>query len=212
MAATHRVTRFIGLAASATGFQYGYTLAIIAAAEPFLTDQFQLSTGQLRLGVSNLTLGRRHGSSAGRNIERPMGPAKVVFDHSLGVLGVVCLVDGCHRCVDSFLTAQLAGFAVGSTMIMPLYVAEIAPAKVRGLLVSLIQIGIVTGILVAFCVGWKAAAWGPTSWRWMFGLGVPSGAAHVDRDRCFARKPTLAGHPRKHPGSPAGARFHVGRN
>jgi sugar porter (SP) family MFS transporter len=57
-------------------------------------------------------------------------------------------------------------------MIMPLYVAETSPAKARGLLVSLVQIGIVTGILASFCTGWMAADLGPTNWRWMFGAGV----------------------------------------
>jgi SP family arabinose:H+ symporter-like MFS transporter len=53
-----------------------------------------------------------------------------------------------------------------------LYVAELSPARVRGLLVSLFQIGIVSGILAAYLLGWLIADGGPTTWRWAFAAGM----------------------------------------
>jgi sugar porter (SP) family MFS transporter len=57
-------------------------------------------------------------------------------------------------------------------MISALYTAEIAPARIRGFLVSLTQFGIVIGILVTYIVNWSLAESGPGCWRWMFGAGM----------------------------------------
>lgn len=67
----------------------------------------------------------------------------------------------------------LGGVAIGSaSLIVPLYIAEIAPARVRGRLVTLNQLAIVTGILVAFVSNYALAQVNHGSWRWMFGLGA----------------------------------------
>ncbi len=63
-------------------------------------------------------------------------------------------------------------------MLAPMYISEIAPAKIRGQLVSINQLGIVSGILLIYFVnatiaGWYDEAWNVTTgWRWMFGSGV----------------------------------------
>jgi SP family arabinose:H+ symporter-like MFS transporter len=75
----------------------------------------------------------------------------------------------------------LGGIAIGSaSLIVPLYIAEIAPARVRGRLVTLNQLAIVTGILIAFVSNYGLARLTHGSWRWMFGLGaVPAVALCV---------------------------------
>jgi SP family arabinose:H+ symporter-like MFS transporter len=75
----------------------------------------------------------------------------------------------------------LGGLAIGSaSLIVPLYIAEIAPARVRGRLVTLNQLAIVTGILVAFVSNYALSRIAHGSWRWMFGLGaVPAVALCV---------------------------------
>jgi sugar porter (SP) family MFS transporter len=75
----------------------------------------------------------------------------------------------------------LGGIAIGSaSLIVPLYIAEIAPARVRGRLVTLNQLAIVTGILVAFVSNYELSRLSHGSWRWMFGLGaVPAVALCV---------------------------------
>ncbi|MCP4508324.1 MAG: sugar porter family MFS transporter [Fuerstiella sp.] len=177
MTSSHRVTRYVAVAALAaliTGFQYGFTLAIIAGAEPFLADQFQLSTWQLGLVVSNLSLGAAVGSLLAGPLSDRLGRRKVLVATALVFLVSAVLSAAANNISILLVSRSLAGLAVGAAMIIPLYVAEISPAKSRGLLVSLVQIGIVTGILAAFCTGWKAADLGSESWRWMFGMGVPS--------------------------------------
>ncbi|MDP2956879.1 MAG: sugar porter family MFS transporter, partial [Longimicrobiales bacterium] len=60
-------------------------------------------------------------------------------------------------------------------VLSPLYIAEIAPARIRGALVSVNQMAIVTGILLAYFVNWVFAGSGPSNWRWMYAMGaIPS--------------------------------------
>ena len=60
-------------------------------------------------------------------------------------------------------------------MLAPLYIAEISPRAIRGRLVSLNQMAIVSGILLAYFVNWLLSFAGPSSWRWMFAsAAVPS--------------------------------------
>ncbi len=73
----------------------------------------------------------------------------------------------------------LGGLGIGiSSMVAPTYLAEIAPERIRGRLVSGYQMAIVTGIFVVFFVnklilGYGDAAWAEEiGWRWMFGIGV----------------------------------------
>src|SRR6478752_5662244 len=60
--------------------------------------------------------------------------------------------------------------------ISPMYIAEIAPAHVRGRMVAINQLTIVIGILVTNLVNYLLRNQGEDAWRWMFGLGaVPAG-------------------------------------
>jgi SP family arabinose:H+ symporter-like MFS transporter len=65
----------------------------------------------------------------------------------------------------------LAGVAVGSALLIgPLYIAEISPAHVRGRLVTLNQLAIVSGILIGFASNYELARLAHNNWRWMFGV------------------------------------------
>lgn len=74
----------------------------------------------------------------------------------------------------------IGGLAVGgASVISPMYIAEISPARVRGRLVAITQFNIVLGILLAYLSNWIISALdlGATEWRWMF--GVEAGPAAV---------------------------------
>lgn len=68
------------------------------------------------------------------------------------------------------------GLAIGiASLLAPLYIAEVAPAAIRGRLVALNQMAIVTGILLAYLSNWVLSFLGAESWRWMFlTAAVPS--------------------------------------
>ncbi len=77
--------------------------------------------------------------------------------------------------MEQFVVARfIGGLGIGiASMLSPLYIAEVAPARIRGSLVSLNQFAIISGILVAYLVDWICARCFPEeSWRWMFGAGV----------------------------------------
>jgi len=76
--------------------------------------------------------------------------------------------------LGQFCAARLvAGAAIGmASMLSPMYIAEISPAAIRGRLVSLNQLAIVSGILISYIVGWLLAGLGEQSWRWMFASAV----------------------------------------
>jgi len=78
------------------------------------------------------------------------------------------------RTLTEFVLARfIGGIGIGAaSMLSPLYIAEVAPARIRGSLVSLNQLAIVTGMLAAYFVDWIAADLGSHNWRWMFGSGV----------------------------------------
>jgi MFS family permease len=81
----------------------------------------------------------------------------------------------------SFLLFRLlGGMAVGSaSVISPLYIAEISPARFRGRLVAIMQFNVVLGILIAFLSNYLIARLypGPSEWRWMLGVqAIPSAA------------------------------------
>jgi sugar porter (SP) family MFS transporter len=81
------------------------------------------------------------------------------------------------RTLSEFVAARfLGGLAIGiASLLSPLYIAEIAPAHIRGRLVTLNQMAIVTGILCSYVVNWSLADFGPNNWRWMFAAaGLPS--------------------------------------
>jgi sugar porter (SP) family MFS transporter len=69
-----------------------------------------------------------------------------------------------------------AGIAIGmASALTPVYIAEVSPPKIRGRMVSLNQLAIVIGILVAYFGSWQLARLGSGSWRWMFALAaIPS--------------------------------------
>jgi sugar porter (SP) family MFS transporter len=81
------------------------------------------------------------------------------------------------RTLTEFVVARLAGgIAIGvASLLVPLYIAEIAPARIRGKLVTLNQLAIVSGILLAYVASYYLAGLGLASWRWMFAAAaVPS--------------------------------------
>lgn len=80
---------------------------------------------------------------------------------------------------EMIIGRAIVGLAVGAgSFVAPLYIAELAPAKFRGRLITLSVLFITFGQVVAYVIGWAFTQWGnqSTGWRWMVGLGaVPAG-------------------------------------
>jgi SP family arabinose:H+ symporter-like MFS transporter len=114
------------------------------------------------------------------------GRKKMLFVCAL-LYAVSGLLSALPNTFNQFLAARLiSGLGIGaSSMICPVYIAEIAPEKWRGRLGTLFQLGIVTGIFLTLFInkviqGMGDAAWNTAyGWRWMLGMEVVPAAAFI---------------------------------
>jgi sugar porter (SP) family MFS transporter len=159
----------IAAVAAVSGLLFGFDTAVINGALVFLREQFRLSDGQTEVAAGSLLLGCVFGSSAAGALTDEWGRKKVLLAAAM----LFCLSSLCTalpRNLTQFVAARLvAGLAIGvSSVLAPMYIAEVSPAGIRGGLVTLNQMAIVTGILCAYFVNWRLSGLGAESWRWMF--------------------------------------------
>ena len=163
------------IVAALGGLLFGFDTAVIAGATRALSEIFHLSPVMLGVTVSSALWGTVIGSIiAGAPSDRFGRKASL---QALAVLYVLTAV-GCAVAWDwySFLFFRLlGGLAIGgSSVIGPMYIAEIAPAAKRGRLVGMFQFNIVAGILVAyfsnFVIG--TLGLGAAEWRWKLGVAA----------------------------------------
>src|SRR5450755_4298363 len=169
----------LSLTAALGGFLFGYDSAVINGAVKAITAHFATSAGVLGFVVASSLLGAAAGAlGCGRVAERygrlpAMRAAAVLF--LIGAVG-----SGLASSLVMLVVFRvIGGVAVGvASVIAPTYIAEIAPARIRGRLGSLQQLAIVTGIFLALLAdyaletaagGSEKTLWlGLASWRWWF--------------------------------------------
>jgi MFS transporter, SP family, galactose:H+ symporter len=162
-----RFTIVIATTIAIGGLLFGYDTAVISGAILFVRNQFHLTSIQTELAVSIVLAGALFGASCGGYLGDRFGRRPVLAATAL-IYAVFGFATGASHSLSAFLVARLfIGFAVGlSSMLTPLYIAELAPAKTRGALVTLNQIAITSGAVVAYYVDYLFAPSG--NWRWMF--------------------------------------------
>jgi len=185
------------IVAALGGLLFGFDTAVISGAEQTLETLFQGTYETLAGYMSGLGfLGRTgfwHGFTTASALigtiigawlaSRPsdsVGRRKTLI--GLAVLYFVSAVgSGLAWGWSSFVIARfIGGLAVGgSSVVGPIYIAEISPAKSRGRLVAVMQFNIVFGILLAFLSNYIVGRMnlGATEWRWMFGVEALPAAA-----------------------------------
>jgi sugar porter (SP) family MFS transporter len=160
------------LIAALGGLLFGFDTAVISGTTSELVRIFQLSDFWLGQTVAIALYGTIIGSVvAGFPAER-FGRKKVLI--TVAVLYLVCAI-GCATANNWYLFLIfrfLGGLGVGgSSVVAPLYIAEIAPPSIRGRLVGINQFNIVCGILLAFLSNYLIARNVSTdAWRWMLGV------------------------------------------
>jgi sugar porter (SP) family MFS transporter len=163
----------VTLVAAIGGLIFGFDTAIVAGATRYMKEQFSLNALQEGWAVSVVLIGCMFGAGLAGPISDRIGRRRFMLVSA--VLFLVSAV-GCAlpRTITEFVVFRfIGGLGIGSAAVLsPLYIAEIAPARVRGALVSVNQLAIVTGILLAYFVNWIFASSGPSNWRWMFGMGA----------------------------------------
>ncbi|WP_437131992.1 sugar porter family MFS transporter [Bacillus atrophaeus] len=153
------------------GLLYGYDTGVISGALLFINNDIPLTTLTEGLVVSMLLLGAIFGSALSGTCSDRWGRRKVVF-----VLSIIFIIGALVCALSQNITMLIAsrvilGLAVGgSTALVPVYLSEMAPTKIRGTLGTMNNLMIVTGILLAYIVNYLFTPF--EAWRWMVGLAA----------------------------------------
>ena len=169
---------FLGTAAALGGLLFGFDIAIITGAGPFLETHFRL--GHLALGwaFSSLLFGCVLGAAFTGWITDKFGRRTPLLWVAL-LFALTSVATGGATSFNFFILARfLGGLAVGGVSVLaPMYVSEISPAAIRGRMGALYQLAIVSGILISYCINYLLRDTGDWNWRWMFFTGVIPSAA-----------------------------------
>ena len=164
------------IVAAVGGLIFGFDTAVISGANAALKVQFNLDDGGLGATVAIATVGTIIGALIGGRSADRFGRRKLLFFigilYVLGALGTALAPSHLVLMIFRFV----GGIGVGlSSVCAPIYTAEIAPARVRGRLVGLVQFNIVLGILVAYLSNYiidLIVHDQEIAWRWMLGVMV----------------------------------------
>ena len=157
------------------GLLFGFDTAVIAGTTQQLSQVFSLTAKELGFTVSIALLG----TIIGAMFSGIMGD-KLGGRESLRILAG-CYIISALGCAFAWSWPSLLIFRFigglgigGSSVLGPVYIAEIAPARWRGLLVGSFQINIVIGILVAYLSNYLIglAGFGMNEWRWQLGIAA----------------------------------------
>jgi len=176
----------VTLVAATGGFLFGYDTAVINGANQYLKAHFSLDATQEGFAGASAILGCIPGAMFAGFLSDRFGRRKVLFLCAI-LYAVSGLLSAIPQTFTQFLLARfVSGLGIGaSSMVCPIYIAELAPADRRGRLGSLFQLGIVAGIFLTLFInawiqgrgdeGWNQAV----GWRWMLGAEVAPAALLV---------------------------------
>ena len=174
----------VALTVALGGFLMGFDASVISGVVGFIEPEFGLSKIQLGWAVASLTLTSTLAMMVSGPLSDRLGRRPVLM--IAAVLFAISAIASALAPTYLVLVAarMLGGFGVGAALIIaPMYIAEIAPAKSRGRLVSFNQLNIVLGITIAYfsnylilTLGQGDSSWaaqlglGEWAWRWMLGV------------------------------------------
>jgi len=163
---------FICLIATMGGLMFGFDVAIISGAVPFIQPYFGWNELQLGWGVSSLLVGAIVGAFGSGVLSDLYGRKKILIVVAL-FFAVSCIFTSLATSSVIFITARLfGGLAVGAASVLsPMYVAEVSPPRNRGMLVAIYQLAIVLGILCSYTINYGLHNT-ENNWRWMFATGI----------------------------------------
>jgi SP family arabinose:H+ symporter-like MFS transporter len=164
---------FLAATAALGGLLFGFDIAIITGAGPFLTEHFHLSDLSLGWAFSSLLFGCVVGSFAAGRYTDKYGRRGILLWVAL-FFALTSVATATASSFTLFILARFAGgLAVGGASILsPMYVAEVSPPSMRGRMGTLYQLSIITGILLSYCINYLLRDAGAANWRWMFLTGV----------------------------------------
>lgn len=164
--------RYVGpvsFVAAIGGLLFGFDTGVIAGTIGGVVERFELNAWQEGFAVSNLIVACIFGAIITGPLTDRYGRKKLLI--GAGILFTVSAVlSGLPQNFWQFIVARsIGGFGVGiASVLSPIYIAELSPARVRGRLVAVNQLAIVVGILITYFSNWLLVDTGVNSWRWMF--------------------------------------------
>ena len=171
-----RYVIFLACTAALGGLLFGFDVAIITGAGPFLTRHFALSDISLGWAFSSLLFGCVLGSFAAGRLTDRLGRKRMLVWVAV-LFALTSVATAAAPSFTLFICARfLGGIAVGAvSLLSPMYVSEVSPPSIRGRMGTFYQMSIVTGILISYCCNYLLRNTGEANWRWMFLTGaVPS--------------------------------------
>lgn len=168
-----RYVAFLACTASLGGMLFGFDIAIITGAGPFITRDFGLTDIGLGWAFSSLLFGCVIGSFIAGVLTNRYGRKKLLVIVAI-LFALTSAATAVAPSFSSFVTARfLGGLAVGAvSLLSPMYVAEVSPPSIRGRMGTLYQMSIIAGILVSYSINYLLRNAGPANWRWMFLSGI----------------------------------------
>jgi SP family arabinose:H+ symporter-like MFS transporter len=163
----------LALTAAISGFLFGFDTAVINGVLLFLRREFSLTNMETEMAASALLLGCLLGAAGASLIGDRIGRRRsLLLSATLFAVSTVGAALA-HSVLVFSLGRLVGGLAIGlASVLTPVYIAEVSPARSRGRLISMNQLAIVVGILVAYVVSWALAGLGESSWRWMLGVAA----------------------------------------
>jgi sugar porter (SP) family MFS transporter len=164
---------FWSLTSALAGFLFGFDTVVISGAEKTIQALWGLSDNLHGIAMGSALYGTVVGSLVGGWPADRLGRKATLL-----WIGVLYLLGAAGSALAPNVWVFIAARAVGglgigiSTVVAPMYISEIAPAKHRGRLAGMFQFNIVFGILIAFVSNALLAAVGDNAWRWMLGIAA----------------------------------------
>ena len=169
----------ISLVATIGGFLFGFDSGVINGTVDGLKKAFNSDSVVTGFNVASMLLGCAVGAFFAGTLADKMGRRAIMIISAVFFI-VSAWGSGIATGSGEFIVYRvIGGFAVGAaSVIAPAYISEVAPAKYRGMLSSIQQIAIISGLFCAFLSNYFIAdisggstqmfAWGYEAWRWMF--------------------------------------------
>src|ERR1700751_2810365 len=168
------------------GFLFGFDSGVIHGSVDALAKAFGTHTAGTGFAVASVLLGCAIGAFGAGRLADSLGRRPAMLVNAILFLGTA-VATGAANSAQFFIAARVTGgVAIGAASVLaPMYIAEVAPANMRGRLASLQQMAIVVGLFSAFLSndilarvsgGASAIFWfGAPTWRWMFWMeAVPA--------------------------------------
>lgn len=162
----------IAAVASLGGLLSGFDTGVISGALLFINDTWPLDSLTKGWVVSSALVGAVLGAAANGILADIYGRKKIIIATAV-IFALGSILCGFPTSVSWLIAGRMIlGLAIGMVnFVVPLYLSEISPQKIRGMLVSLYQLAITAGILFSYLIN-RLFALSEYNWRWMLGCGL----------------------------------------